>query len=113
MRGLWILALGLVALTATQGCKQKEPEPLPGPKVGGPAAPDTARTPGIAWFQGSFDEAFAAAEMPRSCRDYSPIAPRTPDLARVRKRSNSPSPGMCGIELCPPTPAVRPRHRLV
>ena len=112
MRTLWILALGLVALSATQGCKQKEPEPLPGPKVGGPAAPHV-QTPGIAWFQGSFDEAFARTEMPRNCREYMLVAPRTPDLARTRKRASSQSPSACNPDSCPPPAMTRPRHRLV
>jgi hypothetical protein len=113
VRALWILTLGLVALTATQGCKQKEPEPIPGPKAGGPAAPGGVRTPGIAWFQGSFDEAFARPEIPRNCKESSLVAPRTSEVARARKRANPPASGVCGTGNCPPAPASRPHHRLV
>jgi hypothetical protein len=55
MRTLWVSALTLAALTAVAGCKQKEPEPIPGPKAG----VSRERVPGIAWFQGSLDEGFS------------------------------------------------------
>jgi hypothetical protein len=112
VRTLWVLALGLVALTTTPGCKRKEPEPIPGPKADS-ALGIYVRTPGIAWFQGSFDEAFARATFPRHCRgDHSLTAPRVTDLARNRKRLNPPAPtGICTDEPCPPI--ARPRHRLV
>lgn len=66
MRGtLWVVSLGLVALVTTQGCKRKDPEPIPGPKAAvaaGVGMVGRIRTPGIAWFQGSLDEGFARAE---------------------------------------------------
>jgi hypothetical protein len=113
MKTVWVLTLGLVSLAAVQGCKQKEPEPIPGPKAGMGMAPLT-HTPGIAWFQGSFDEAFAQVEIPQHCKgQYSITAPRAPEMARARKHPNSSSvtPGICGSGSCPPFP--RPRHRLV
>ena len=84
MRRLWVLTLGLAALATVQGCKQK-PEPIPGPKAG-VAAGIYVHTPGIAWFQGSLDEAFASPKLPRSCQDYRVTAPRSEDLARSRKK---------------------------
>ena len=62
MRALWVVILGVAAMTAVPGCKRREPEPIPGPKSG-PAMAGHARTPGIAWFQGSIDEAFARTRM--------------------------------------------------
>ena len=60
MRTLWMVILVVAAVTAVPGCKRKVPEPIPGPKAGsvgvGVGHP---HTPGIAWFQGSIDEAFA------------------------------------------------------
>jgi hypothetical protein len=44
MRTLWVLTLGLAALATTQGCKRKEPEPIPGPKAVSVAI---ARAPGM------------------------------------------------------------------
>jgi hypothetical protein len=79
MRTLWVLTLGLVALATTQGCKRKEPEPIPGPKAVSMAI---ARAPGIAWFQGGLDEAFTRP--PRICStEPRTIAPLAPDLARA------------------------------
>ena len=75
----------LVALTAAQGCKQKEP--IPGPKAGVAVAPLT-HTPGIAWFQGSFDEAFSYAELRNHCKgERSLAAPPAPEIARARKHA--------------------------
>ncbi len=64
MRALWITTVLLAALSTVQGCKQRQPEPIPGPKAGHALAVHI-RTPGIAWFQGSFDEAFARTEVRR------------------------------------------------
>ena len=111
MKMLWVLPLGLAALAAIQGCKRKEPEPIPGPKAGLAAAVVYARTastymraPEIAWFQGSLDEAFARTAMPRNCREYG-ISPRGSELARSRKKLNMPPSEIPQI--------MRPRHRLV
>jgi hypothetical protein len=109
MRTLWVLTLGLVALAATQGCKRKEPEPIPGPKAVSMAV-HHARAPGIAWFQGGLEEAFTRT--PRIC-SMEPhfVAPLAPDLARMRSRANSPPPATCRAEPCPPAPY--PRRPLV
>jgi len=61
MRALWIMALGLTALVV-EGCKRNQPEPIPGPKAGLTGVAVPLRTPGIAWFQGSLEEAFARAK---------------------------------------------------
>jgi hypothetical protein len=107
MRTLWVLTLGLAALATTQGCKRKEPEPIPGPKAVSMAI---ARAPGIAWFQGGLDEAFTRT--PSICSaEPRPIAPLAPDLARLRNRSNSPAPAACRAGSCPPT--ANPRRPLV
>jgi hypothetical protein len=103
MRTLWVLTLGLVALTAVQGCKQKSPEPIPGPKAAMAMTP--FHTPGIAWFQGSFDEAFARIEIPQHCKGQYMQTPRPPEMVRARKRPNSASPTL--------QPVPHPRHRLV
>jgi hypothetical protein len=104
MRMVWVLTLGLVSLVAVQGCKQK-PEPIPGPKASIGMAVPNGHTPGIAWFQGSFDEAFAQADIPQHCRGEYFAAPRAPEMIRSRKRSNSAA--------LPTVPAPRLRHRLV
>ena len=112
MRTIWVVTLGLVALTAVQGCKQKEPEPIPGPKAGAVTVP-FVHTPGIAWFQGSFDEAFARTDAPRSCRGERDLAaPQAAELPRPRKRANSESPALCTGGPCTPA-SQRPHHRLV
>lgn len=113
MKMLWVLPLGLAALVAVQGCKRKEPEPIPGPKAGlamavvyaARTASTEARAPGIAWFQGSLDEAFARAAMPRNCWEYG-TSPRAGELTRARKKLNLPSSEI-------PQIIIRPRHRLV
>jgi hypothetical protein len=112
MRTLWVLALGLIALTSTPGCKRKEPEPIPGPKADSARMP-YIHTPGIAWFQGSFDEAFARTSFPKHCLgDHGIAAPRVTELARNRKHLSPPTPtGICTDEPCPSI--TRPRHRLV
>ena len=114
MKTLWVLTLGLVALTAAQGCKRTEP--IPGPKAGLAAMTYVhMHTPGIAYFQGSLDEAFARSDHRRNCREQALTAPRTSELARSRKHPNLPpplpSPAACTNEPCPPI--IRPRHRLV
>jgi hypothetical protein len=103
MRTLWVLTLGaLVSLAALQGCKQKS-EPIPGPKaLASPVGP-----PGIAWFQGSLDEAFARADIPQHCRGGYLLAPRAPEMLRTRKR-----PSAMGVP-APSSSVPRPRHRLV
>ena len=107
MRTLWVLTLGLVALAATQGCKRREPEPIPGPKAVSVAV---GHAPGIAWFQGGLDEAFTRT--PRMCSSEPRfVAPLAPDLARMRNRANSPAPAACRAEPCPP--AAYPRRPLV
>lgn len=65
MRTLWIATVLLVAMTTAQGCKQRQPQPIPGPKASHAVAAHI-RTPGIAWFQGSLDEGFARAEIHRA-----------------------------------------------
>lgn len=82
MRAYWVACLGMVALLSTEGCKQKDPQPIPGPKAPG-AASSAVRAAGIAWFQGSLDEAFARPSMHVTCSEMrAPMAPVTPDLAR-------------------------------
>ena len=112
MRALWILALGLATLAAVQGCKRRDPKPLPGPQSDLAMAAESLHTPGIAWFQGSFDEAFARAELWRNCTGGHSVAPpRTPEVARARKRPDLPFPAACENEPC--APISRPRHRLI
>jgi hypothetical protein len=110
MRTLWVVTLGLVALAATQGCKRRGPEPIPGPKAVSVAV-GHARAPGIAWFQGGLDEAFTRT--PRICStEPRAVAPPAPDLARMRNRANSPpAPAACRAEPCPPV--AYPRRPLV
>jgi hypothetical protein len=110
MRTLWVLTLGLVALAAVQGCKRNDPKPLPGPRADGVMVA-YVHTPGIAWFQGSLDEAFARPELPRNCRERGVAAPWAPEPLRARKHLSLPSPAVCTIEPCPPVPRLR--HRLV
>jgi hypothetical protein len=112
MRALWILALGLATLAAVQGCKRRDPKPLPGPQSAMALAADNIHAPGIAWFQGSLDEAFARTELWRNCTgENGAAAPRASELARARKRPNEPFPMACETAPCPPT--TRPRHRLI
>jgi hypothetical protein len=108
MRTLWVLTLGLMALAATQGCKRKEPEPIPGPKAASMAV-GHARAPGIAWFQGGLDEAFSSTARICSSERRS-VAPAAPDIARMRNRGNSPPPPACPSEPC--STAASPRRRL-
>ena len=108
MRVLWVLTLGLVAMTATQGCKRNEPEPIPGPKAASVTV-GHARAPGIAWFQGGLDEAFTRTV--RTCStERRSVAPVAPDLSRMRNRANSPPPPACRGEPCPTI--AYPRRRL-
>ena len=92
MKAFWVASLGIVALLTTAGCKQKSPEPIPGPKapsIG--VAP--AQAAGIAWFQGSLDEAFARPQIHVTCSsERPPMAPVTPDLPRARNRAPTPAP---------------------
>jgi len=107
MRAFWVAGLGLVALLSTAGCKQKEPIPAPkAPSVGmGPS-----RAAGIAWFQGSLDEAFARPSAHATCAaERAPMAPLTPDLSRARSRA--PSLPACLRRNCPAM--VTPRRPLV
>ena len=106
-----MLTLGLVALTTVEGCKRQEPEPIPGPKAV-PAAVEHARAAGIAWFQGSLDEAFARPTIHATCAaERAPMAPLAPDLSRMRNRLNVPSPTACRSGTCPL--AHSPRRPLV
>jgi len=84
MRMLRVLSLGLVSLAAIQGCKQR-PESIPGPK----ALVPYVHTPGIAWFQGNLDEAFAQADIPQHCRGEYLGAPHAPEMTRARKRPSA------------------------
>jgi hypothetical protein len=107
MRTLWLLALGLVALTAAEGCKRNEPEPIPGPKAA-PAVVGHPGSSGIAWFQGSLDEAFARPDTHATCAsERAPMAPLAPDLSRARNRLNPPSPAACSSGTCPSATASR------
>jgi hypothetical protein len=109
MRTVWVLTLGLVALVATQGCKRKEPEPIPGPKaVSMPV--DHARAPGIAWFQGGLDEAFTRTVRICSTERRS-VAPAAPDVVRMRTPANPPPAAACRAQPCPPI--AYPRRPLV
>ncbi len=113
MRKLWILTLGLVALTAAEGCKRNAPEPIPGPKAV-PAVVGHARAAGIAWFQGSLDEAFArpSARVTCAAAERASIAPLGADLSRpLRNRLNTPPPAACRSAPCPS--AAAPRRPLV
>ena len=93
MRTLWVGSLGLVALLTTAACKHKEPEPIPGPKAPGMGMTST-RAAGIAWFQGSLDEAFARTHSRATCAaERAPMAPLAPDLSRAaRPRVSVPAP---------------------
>ena len=114
MRTIWVLALGLVALTTAGGCKRNAPEPIPGPKAA-TAVVGHPGSSGIAWFQGSLDEAFARPDAHVTCASVrAPMAPMAPmaaplapDLSRTRNRLNPPSPAACGSGTCPSTPAAR------
>jgi hypothetical protein len=64
MKKIGVLVLGILALTATQACRQKQPEPIPGPKAGMSMVPHF-HPASIAWFQGSLEEAFAPAPRER------------------------------------------------
>jgi hypothetical protein len=112
MRSLWVMTLGLVALTAAEGCKQRSPEPVPPPKAS-PAETGHVRAAGIAWFQGALDEAFASpGSVHTTCgAERPPMAPLAPDLPRVRTRVNPPSPMACQGDHCPTV--VTPRRPLV
>jgi len=89
MRTIWVLALGLVVLTAVEGCKRNAPEPIPGPKAA-TAVVGHPGSSGIAWFQGSLDEAFARPGAHVTCASVrapmAPMAPLAPDLSRTRNR---------------------------
>lgn len=112
MRAFWVLTLGLVALTAAEGCKRNEPEPIPGPKAVATAAVGRTRAAGIAWFQGSLDEAFARPSVHVTCATgRAPMAPLAPDLSRTRNRLNSPSPTACRGGTC--RSGASPRRPLV
>ena len=92
MRAFWAAGLGLVALLSTEGCKQKDPAPIPAPKAPG-AQMGPERAAGIAWFQGSLDEAFARPSAHTTCSEMrAPMAPLSPDLSRSRARTPSPAP---------------------
>jgi hypothetical protein len=111
MKMLWVLTLGLATVGAVEGCKRKEPEPIPGPKARLAAAVEYSHaaraymhTPGIAWFQGSLDEGFARPTLPLLCREHA-AEPRTTELSRARKKLDLPSSEVPLI--------MRPRHRLV
>ena len=109
MRTLWVLIVGLAALTAIPGCKRKNPEPIPGPKAVAAAAVGHARAKGIAWFQGSLDEAFARPDLHTTCAtERRATMPLAPDLSRTRPRQNSSSPQACRTEPCPPAAYPRP-----
>jgi hypothetical protein len=111
MRTFWVLALGLVALTAAEGCKQKMPEPIPGPKAASGVV-GHARAAGIAWFQGSLDEAFARPGAHVTCGAERPaMAPVAPELPHPRNRVSQPSPAACQGGSCPTARA--PRRPLV
>jgi hypothetical protein len=111
MRRLWVLTLALVALTAAQGCKRRMPEPIPGPKAV-PAVVGHTRAGGIAWFQGSLDEAFAQPITRVTCdAGRVPMAPLGADLSHPR-RLNPPPPAACRSGACPST-AAAPRRPLV
>jgi len=106
MRTFWVLTLGLVALTAAVGCKQKQPEPIPGPKAGMAVHVSAA---GIAWFQGSLDEAFARPGVHVTCgAERPPMAPVAPELPRARNRVNVAAPAVCHSGTCP---AAAPAQR--
>ena len=113
MRKLWMLTLGLAALAAAEGCKRNAPEPIPGPKAV-PAVVGHASAAGIAWFQGSLDEAFARPGAHVTCAEVrAPMAPLGPDLSRpMRNRLNTPPPAACQSGTCPST-AAAPRRPLV
>jgi hypothetical protein len=112
MRTLGAVTLALVALAAVQGCKQKEPEPIPAPKAVIHGLIGHTHSAGIAWFQGSLDEAFAAPDSHATCAaERAPMTPLAPDLSHLtRKRLNTSSPNACRIGTCP---ATAPRHPLV
>jgi hypothetical protein len=80
MKPIWIAVAVLTATLALTGCKNRKEEPVPGPKSGWSAAAQTplANAPskaprdvgrheardhhgasGIAWFQGTLEEAFS------------------------------------------------------
>ena len=110
MRTLWVVTLALVALTAEQGCKRKEPQPIPGPKAGLTVAV-RVHTPGIAWFQGSLDEAFARPQDPKMCaQERDSLAPRASEVPRARNRPSPLPPAACRSQSCPPN---YPHHPLV
>ena len=113
MRKLWVVTLGLAALTAADGCKRNVPEPIPGPKAA-PAVLSPARAAGIAWFQGSLDEAFARPNAHVTCAaERASMAPLGADLARpLRNRLNPSPPAACPSGTCP-TSTPTPRRPLV
>lgn len=107
MRPIGVLFWGLLALTVVQGCRHKAPEPIPGPKAGTPMAAHF-RPAGIAWFQGSLEEAFApAASDGAGLPDYGRAD--VPANVRADARAQAPRPtpvrnqrpGSSVVQVCP------------
>jgi hypothetical protein len=110
MRPIGVLFWGLLALTVVQGCRHKAPEPIPGPKAGTPMAV-RFRPAGIAWFQGSLEEAFAPAAregagLPAYGRADVPADVRTdaradarPEARKIPARNQRPGPTV--VQVCP------------
>jgi hypothetical protein len=114
MRLLWVLTLGLVISTAIPGCMRRPPEPIPGPKATSAMAGHHVHAAGIAFFQGTLDEAFARTPVAGTCDAVrTPMAPLAPELPpRPRNRPNvPPAPSACRSDSCPP--AISPRRPLV
>jgi hypothetical protein len=64
MKPIWIAVAVLTATLALAGCKNRKEEPVPGPKsewsaTGRHEPRDHHGASGIAWFQGTLEEAFS------------------------------------------------------
>jgi len=105
-----VLTLGLVALAAAEGCKQKQPEPIPGPKAHGGSCErgwDLLGSRG-AWMR--LCSAWRACDVQcRTAADGTCGA----GASRPRNRVNVAAPAVCHSGTCPAAAAPAQRRPLV
>jgi len=74
MKALRGVALSCAVALALGGCRNGKPEPIPPPKAG--SAHPMPPSPGIAWFQGNLEEAFARTVLRHRPMGRNQAAPR-------------------------------------
>ncbi len=76
VKTVYVLAAVMAVTVAAEGCKRRETKPAP--QVAGTTLPEYSPPAGIAWFQGSLEEAFSRTTAQETLQPLTAAVDRRP-----------------------------------